>query len=248
MRRRGRLADVRPDAQRVGAGLRSAWRSSCRCCCSCSWPATSPIASTAVTSRASASWPKRRPSSSMCVAQPSDGMRSRPAAALRDGRCCWVGARVRDAVVSRRCCRTSFRLKLIAAASARGCLGPADLDHRRRRHWADFSTRASRRSRTARSARCPAAAVVLMTLHPHARSARAHVRAADARVGVRRAARSSARRRSCLGAISLDLFAVLLGGATALLPIYARDILMIGPWGLGLLRTAPAVGALSCRS
>jgi MFS family permease len=48
-----------------------------------------------------------------------------------------------------------------------------------------------------------------------------------------------------LGAISLDLFAVLLGGATALLPIYARDILVIGPWGLGLLRTAPAVGALS---
>jgi MFS family permease len=47
-----------------------------------------------------------------------------------------------------------------------------------------------------------------------------------------------------LGAISLDLFAVLLGGATALLPIYARDILLTGPWGLGLLRTAPAVGAL----
>jgi MFS family permease len=48
-----------------------------------------------------------------------------------------------------------------------------------------------------------------------------------------------------LGAISLDLFAVLLGGATALLPIYARDILNTGPWGLGLLRSAPAVGALS---
>ncbi len=48
-----------------------------------------------------------------------------------------------------------------------------------------------------------------------------------------------------LGAISLDLFAVLLGGATALLPIYARDILHIGPWGLGLLRTAPAMGALA---
>jgi len=48
-----------------------------------------------------------------------------------------------------------------------------------------------------------------------------------------------------LGAISLDLFAVLLGGVTALLPIYARDILMTGPWGLGLLRTAPAVGALA---
>jgi MFS family permease len=45
------------------------------------------------------------------------------------------------------------------------------------------------------------------------------------------------------GAISLDLFAVLLGGATALLPIYARDILRIGPTGLGLLRSAPAVGA-----
>lgn len=48
-----------------------------------------------------------------------------------------------------------------------------------------------------------------------------------------------------LGAISLDLFAVLLGGATALLPVYARDILITGPWGLGLLRSAPAVGALS---
>src|SRR3984885_5361532 len=48
-----------------------------------------------------------------------------------------------------------------------------------------------------------------------------------------------------LGAISLDLFAVLLGGVTALLPIYARDILGTGPWGLGLLRSAPAVGALS---
>jgi len=47
-----------------------------------------------------------------------------------------------------------------------------------------------------------------------------------------------------LGAISLDLFSVLLGGATALLPVYARDILHTGPWGLGLLRTAPAIGAL----
>ena len=46
-----------------------------------------------------------------------------------------------------------------------------------------------------------------------------------------------------LGAISLDLFAVLLGGATALLPIFARDILHTGPEGLGLLRSAPAVGA-----
>jgi len=47
-----------------------------------------------------------------------------------------------------------------------------------------------------------------------------------------------------LGAISLDLFAVLLGGATALLPIYAKDILQTGPLGLGLLRAAPAIGAL----
>ena len=52
-------------------------------------------------------------------------------------------------------------------------------------------------------------------------------------------------RKEILGAISLDLFAVLLGGATALLPIYARDILVTGPWGLGLLRSAPAVGALT---
>ncbi|MGH6854929.1 MAG: MFS transporter [Aestuariivirga sp.] len=47
-----------------------------------------------------------------------------------------------------------------------------------------------------------------------------------------------------LGAVSLDLFAVLLGGAVALMPIYARDILEVGPWGLGLLRAAPGVGAV----
>jgi len=52
------------------------------------------------------------------------------------------------------------------------------------------------------------------------------------------------RNPAILGTISLDLFAVLLGGATALLPIYARDILQTGPWGLGVLRGAPAVGAL----
>lgn len=48
-----------------------------------------------------------------------------------------------------------------------------------------------------------------------------------------------------LGAISLDLFAVLLGGAVALMPIFARDILTLGPWGLGLLRAAPGVGAIA---
>ena len=52
------------------------------------------------------------------------------------------------------------------------------------------------------------------------------------------------RNPAILGTISLDLFAVLLGGATALLPIYARDILHTGPWGLGVLRSTPAVGAL----
>ena len=52
------------------------------------------------------------------------------------------------------------------------------------------------------------------------------------------------KRKPVLGAVSLDLFAVLLGGAVALLPIYARDILHTGAWGLGLLRGAPAVGAL----
>jgi MFS family permease len=51
--------------------------------------------------------------------------------------------------------------------------------------------------------------------------------------------------RLLLGLLSLDLFAVMLGGATALLPIYARDILGTGPWGLGLLRAAPAAGALA---
>jgi predicted MFS family arabinose efflux permease len=49
--------------------------------------------------------------------------------------------------------------------------------------------------------------------------------------------------RALLGAISLDLFGVLFGGATALLPAYARDVLHVGPAGLGLLRTATGVGA-----
>ena len=52
-------------------------------------------------------------------------------------------------------------------------------------------------------------------------------------------------RKVILGATTLDLFAVLLGGATALLPIFARDLLQTGPVGLGLLRAAPAVGALA---
>lgn len=51
------------------------------------------------------------------------------------------------------------------------------------------------------------------------------------------------KKKMILGAISLDLFAVMLGGAVALLPVYAREILHTGPWGLGLLRTAPGAGA-----
>lgn len=52
------------------------------------------------------------------------------------------------------------------------------------------------------------------------------------------------RRRLLLGVLSLDLFAVLLGGATALLPIFARDILMVGPEGLGILYSASSIGAI----
>ena len=52
------------------------------------------------------------------------------------------------------------------------------------------------------------------------------------------------RTKLVLGAISLDLFAVLLGGAVALLPVYAREILNIGPWGLGIMRAAPGAGAI----
>jgi len=51
------------------------------------------------------------------------------------------------------------------------------------------------------------------------------------------------REKLILGAISLDLFAVLLGGSVALLPVYAKQILETGPWGLGILRSAPAAGA-----
>jgi MFS family permease len=51
-------------------------------------------------------------------------------------------------------------------------------------------------------------------------------------------------RKILLGVMSLDLFVVMVGGVTALLPIFARDVLETGPWGLGLLRSAPAVGAL----
>lgn len=53
------------------------------------------------------------------------------------------------------------------------------------------------------------------------------------------------REKIVLGAISLDMFAILLGGAVALMPVFARDILDLGPWGLGLLRAGPGVGAIA---
>jgi MFS family permease len=57
--------------------------------------------------------------------------------------------------------------------------------------------------------------------------------------------RHVARNKVVLGATTLDLFAVLLGGAVALLPVYAKDILLVGPFGLGLLRASPALGAFA---
>ncbi|NDY89591.1 MFS transporter [Ideonella livida] len=74
--------------------------------------------------------------------------------------------------------------------------------------------------------------------------ARPAVRPAEGWTGLTAGLRFIAQRPVLLGAVSLDLFAVLLGGATALLPIFARDILHTGPEGLGLLRAAPALGAV----
>jgi MFS family permease len=87
--------------------------------------------------------------------------------------------------------------------------------------------------------------LVAAVLMARLRYVQAPVRRAPATVKILFAGVHFIRRRpDVLGVISLDLFAVLLGGATALLPIFARDILHTGPWGLGLLRAAPAVGAL----
>lgn len=80
----------------------------------------------------------------------------------------------------------------------------------------------------------------LLAIRPVERPARSDARALDQ---IRDGLRYVRRNPVVLGAISLDLFAVILGGVTALLPIYARDILFVGPEGLGWLRAAPAVGA-----
>ena len=86
-------------------------------------------------------------------------------------------------------------------------------------------------------------AAVLTTTFGGRRFDRSHVAGASRLERVIEGIRFVRDRPIVLGAISLDLFAVLLGGAVALLPIFARDLLHVGPTGLGLLRSAPAVGA-----
>ena len=82
--------------------------------------------------------------------------------------------------------------------------------------------------------------LVFMVRYVHVAPARAPVTVNTLLAGVR----FIWERKPVLGAVSLDLFAVLMGGAVALLPMFAKDILHVGPWGLGLLRSAPAAGAL----
>jgi MFS family permease len=86
-----------------------------------------------------------------------------------------------------------------------------------------------------------AAALVLRIPRPPQRIVSQHATMATLLAGFRYISSE----KIVLGAISLDLFAVLLGGATALMPVYARDILDAGPWGLGLLRAGPAFGAIA---
>ncbi len=76
-----------------------------------------------------------------------------------------------------------------------------------------------------------------------ARPLKVHMPAEPGLEGLLAGVRYVFQRKDILGAVSLDLFAVLLGGATALLPVFARDILHVGPVGLGVLRAAPAAGA-----
>ncbi len=86
-----------------------------------------------------------------------------------------------------------------------------------------------------------AGALMMAIRYQHVAATQGRPNAAELLAGVR----FVWQQRVVLGAISLDLFAVLLGGATALLPIFAKDVLHTGPWGLGLLRAAPAAGALA---
>jgi hypothetical protein len=87
------------------------------------------------------------------------------------------------------------------------------------------------------------ALLMLATGRPRARAAKTPNPVTGGRSGLLDGLRHVLARRTMLGAISLDLFAVLFGGATALLPAIASDILQVGPTGLGLLRSAPGLGA-----
>lgn len=96
------------------------------------------------------------------------------------------------------------------------------------------------------AASCAAGALSVMAMHPRPAAAAAQLETgtpADAS-SVFEGLRFVGRTQILLGAILLDLLAVLFGGAVALLPVFARSILHVGPTGLGLLRAAPAVGAL----
>ncbi|MBB4121358.1 MFS transporter [Martelella radicis] len=87
-----------------------------------------------------------------------------------------------------------------------------------------------------------AGATVLMLMVPKPASRRPH--SAVSFESILAGFRFITSEKVVLGAISLDLFVVLLGGAVALMPVFARDILDLGPWGLGLLRAAPGVGGV----
>ncbi|MET3601236.1 MFS transporter [Martelella mangrovi] len=87
-----------------------------------------------------------------------------------------------------------------------------------------------------------AGGTVLMVMVPRPESRRPHT--AVSMQSILAGFRFITLEKVVLGAISLDLFVVLLGGAVALMPVFARDILELGPWGLGLLRAAPGVGGV----
>ena len=176
-------------------------------------------------------WPARGAGLQQCVAGLRHHDAVRRGARLRDAGQPGAAAEPRRA----RAFRHGGRLQLVAVAGlddrrtrARRTAVPGRRDDRVR----DASPCCSRIS-LVMLARCDVAARSRRTTAPHRSIA---TRLLEGLRFVRR-------RRPVLGAISLDLFAVLFGGATALLPVYAADVLHVGPSGLGWLRAAPGVGA-----
>ena len=237
------LADLRPHLERVGpgAGRPRAVRSHVRCS---RFPrGSSPIAPTGETDRLAATASAARGARALLAwgsASGWVGARHDPRRLAAPGH----GARAPDAGAAgdRAHARARGHLPRAMALFLGGDEGRGD----RGACAGRLRLRGGRRSGPTRSASSfvlVAAIVCAMRIEQGA----AH----PARRSRRRSPRCSPASASCssqpvvLGAISLDLFAVVLGGATALLPIYARDILHSGPWGLGLLRAAPAVGALA---